>query len=38
MRDILLAETTIDIDQHFKQEVIIALKNHYEKKLKLTSE
>ena len=38
MRDIVLAETNIDIDQYFKAEAIGLLKNHYEKKLKLTIE
>jgi hypothetical protein len=37
MKDIILTETGIDIDQYFKPEVILALKTHYEKKLRLTS-
>lgn len=38
MKDFILAETAIDIDHYFKSEAIALLKNHYENKLKLTSE
>lgn len=38
MKDVILMETGVDIDQYFKADFIATLKNHYEKKLKLTPE
>lgn len=38
MKDVILTETGVDIDQYFKADLIATLKSHYEKKLRLTPE